>query len=133
MSNRRPTKKNQKEAPSVADMLTSQRPTLCGVPAAASPTGPEQRNPPQLKDPSLEASSNAILHYLAEVKGYLAEEIKRTAAEVKVEITAIGARTAIIEQRMEYVVIAHNSATALTNSLLHRITDLELELEDVSN
>ncbi|CAH2300973.1 Hypothetical predicted protein [Pelobates cultripes] len=37
------------------------------------------------------------------------------------------------EQRMEHVVTAHNTATTLTNSLLHRITNLELELEDVSN
>ncbi|CAH2293342.1 Hypothetical predicted protein, partial [Pelobates cultripes] len=89
-------------------------------------------NPP-IEEPPLEASSNAMLHSLAEVKGYLAEEIKHTAAEVKAEITARGARTVILEQRMEHVVTAHNSAMALTNSLLHRITDLELELEDVSN
>ncbi|CAH2306708.1 Hypothetical predicted protein [Pelobates cultripes] len=133
MSNRRPSKKHLKEAPSVADMLTSQRPTPRGVPAATSPTGPEQPNPPKSKDPPMEASSTAILHSLAEVKGYLAGEIKRTAAEVKAEIAARGARTAIIEQRMETVVTAHNSASALTNTLLHKITDLELELEDVSN
>ncbi|CAH2219789.1 Hypothetical predicted protein [Pelobates cultripes] len=34
---------------------------------------------------------------------------------------------------MGTVVAAHNTAATLTNRLLHRIVDLELEVEDVSN
>ncbi|CAH2297317.1 Hypothetical predicted protein [Pelobates cultripes] len=106
MSNRRPAKKSPKEALS---------------------TDPEWGTPPT------EATSSAILQSLAEVKGYLAEEIKRTAAEVKAEIAAIGVRTSHVEKKLDVVVEAHNTAATLTNKLLTHMTELELELEDISN
>ncbi|CAH2284690.1 Hypothetical predicted protein [Pelobates cultripes] len=109
---------SHKEAPSVADMLTSQRPTL---------------NPPRAGDPPSEAFSSDILHSLAEVKGYLLVEITCIATEVKAEIAAIESRIRIIEQSMDHVVSVHNTAATLTNKFLHRITDLEIELEDASN
>ncbi|CAH2252135.1 Hypothetical predicted protein [Pelobates cultripes] len=81
----------------------------------------------------LEDSSNATLQSLAEVKGFLAAEIAHMAKEVKAKIHAIGVHSTVIEKCMAHVVTAHNGAATLTNKLLHRITDLELELEDVSN
>ncbi|CAH2220456.1 Hypothetical predicted protein [Pelobates cultripes] len=77
-----------------------------------------------------DTSNDTILQSIVEVKGFLVAEITRTAAEVK---AAIGTRTTIVEQRMARMVKAHNSNTAFTNALQIRITDLELEIEDISN
>ncbi|CAH2326751.1 Hypothetical predicted protein [Pelobates cultripes] len=133
MSSHKPAKKSHRDATSVADMLTSQRPSAGGTPAEASPSDMDLMGPAPTMGASSEPSSSAILHFLAEVKGYLESEIMCTAAEVKTEITAIGARITEVEHRVARMVSAQNSNATLTNTLQHRITDLEIELEDVSN
>ncbi|CAH2321749.1 Hypothetical predicted protein [Pelobates cultripes] len=134
MSSRRPPKKRgTNKAPSVVDMFAAQRPAARGAPTNTSPSTTHRTDPLRTQDSPPEASSSAILQSLADAKGYLAEEIKRSAKEVKAEIAAIGARTTWIELQIGNVVQAHNRAVDLTNTLLTRVTDLELELEDVSN
>ncbi|CAH2295045.1 Hypothetical predicted protein [Pelobates cultripes] len=131
MSSRKPTKKGPKEALSVAEMLTTQRPSPCGTVADTSLSNTGSLDAAASKAP--EASNRATLQSLAEVKSYLASEIKHTAAEVKAKIAAIGARTTETEPRVARMVTAQNDTAKLTNTLQQKITDLEIELEDISN
>ncbi|CAH2251053.1 Hypothetical predicted protein [Pelobates cultripes] len=105
MSSRKPAKKSHKDSPLVADMLTSQRHTAQGAPMYSSPSDMETTCPAITLGIPSEAS--CILYSLAEVNGILAAEIAHTEAEVKEEVTALEPAP--------------------------RITDLEIEVEDVSN
>ncbi|CAH2300664.1 Hypothetical predicted protein [Pelobates cultripes] len=112
-------------------MLTTQRPSPRGTVADTSLSDMGSLDAAASTAP--EASSSSILQSLAEGKGYLASEIKRTAVGVKAEIAAIGARTTETEHRVARMVTAQNDTAKLTNSLQQKITDLEIELEDISN
>ncbi|CAH2252480.1 Hypothetical predicted protein [Pelobates cultripes] len=113
MSSHKPTKKGPKHVLSMSEMLTTQRPSPCGTVAdtSLSDTGSLDAST------TPEASSRAILQSLAEVKGYLASEIKHTAAEMNAEIATIGARTTETEHRVARMVTAQNDTTKLTNTL----------------
>ncbi|CAH2283246.1 Hypothetical predicted protein [Pelobates cultripes] len=128
MSSRKPTKKGPKDTLSVAEMLTTQRPLPRGTVADTSLNDTGSLDTAAAASTAPEASSRAILQSLAEVKGYLA-----SAAEVKAEITAIGARTTETEHRVEQMVTAQNDTAKLSNTLRQKFTNLEIELEDISN
>ncbi|CAH2275166.1 Hypothetical predicted protein [Pelobates cultripes] len=133
MPSRKSAKPSHREAMSVADMLATQRPSARGVHADQTPKPAEAAGPATIQGTPPDTSNTTMLQSITEVKGFLAAEIARTAAEVKSEIAAIGTRTTIVEQCVAHVVTAQNGITNLTNTLQHRITDLEIEIEDMSN
>ncbi|CAH2282901.1 Hypothetical predicted protein [Pelobates cultripes] len=128
MPGRKSAKHSQREVISVADMLTTKRPAARGAQADQTPKQTEADDPTRMIGNLPDTSNATILQSLMEVKGFLAAEIVRTATEVKAGITAIGARTTVVEQCLARPVTTQNSSATLTNTLRHRITDLEIEL-----
>ncbi|CAH2284645.1 Hypothetical predicted protein, partial [Pelobates cultripes] len=133
MPGRKSSKTSQRETISVAEMLTTKRHAACGAQADQTTKQLEVDEPALLKGNPPDTSNATILQSLTEVKGFLAAEIARTVVEVKAKIAAIGTHTTVVEQRVARLVSAHNSSATLSKTLRHRITDLEIELEDISN